>query len=115
MAEFRHLKADRSWGENLKGKQLEGGSMRRTIFAVIAALLVGAMPVIAANGDQTATAAPFEQRRAQVLQRIDQRIIHLQEVRACVAAAPTPEALRDCMLMQGGAIRQGRGRPRTGQ
>jgi len=83
--------------------------MKRTLFAVVVAVLLLAMPAIAANGDQTGqgSSVPFEQRKAQFLQRIDERLARLQEARACVAAATTPEALRACLGNHGGGTGQG--------
>jgi len=55
----------------------------------------------------------FEQRKAGMLTRIDERISRLQEVRTCVSGAATPEALRSCMGRAGG--QPGQGHPRMGQ
>ena len=38
----------------------------------------------------------IEQRKAKLISSIDQRINSLQEVKACVSAAQTPEDLRKC-------------------
>ena len=86
--------------------------MKRTLFAVIAASLLFAMPSVAANGGQVGqgSGAPFEQRKAEFLSRIDQRLARLQEARACVSAATNPEALRACLPRRGGAAGQGQGR-----
>ena len=91
--------------------------MRRTLFAVVAASLLFAMPSIAANGGQTGqgSGAPFEQRKAELLSRIDQRLGRLQQARGCVSAATTPETLRACMPRHGGGTGQGQGRQKTGQ
>ena len=82
--------------------------MKKTLFVVVAATLMFAMPAIAANGDQTGQGSnvPFEQRKAQFLQRLDERLAHLQEVRACVTAATSPEALKACVGNHGGGAGQ---------
>jgi hypothetical protein len=89
----------------------------KRIVVVIAALLLFAGQSIAANGSEAgqASGATFEQRKAAVLDRIDQRMARLQEARACVSAATTPEALRTCMPRPAGPMGQGQGRQRTGQ
>ena len=90
----------------------------KRIVLVIAVLLLFAVPSIAANGSDEAgqaSGAAFEQRKAAVLDRIDQRVARLQEARACVSAATTPEALRACMPKPAGPMGQGQGRQRKGQ
>ena len=91
--------------------------MRRALFAVVAASLLFAMPSVAANGGQPVqgSGVPFEQRKAEFLSRIDQRLARLQEARACVSAATTPEALRACLPRPGAAGGRGQNRQRTGQ
>ena len=83
--------------------------MKKTLFALGAATLLFALPALAANGDQSGQGSnvPFEQRKAQILQRIDERLAHMQQVRTCVAAATTPEALRACRGHRGGGAGQG--------
>ena len=44
----------------------------------------------------SAPAEGFTQRKAERLQRIDQRINHLQTQKSCVQAANTPDALNNC-------------------
>jgi len=116
--EHRQLKVDPHVSEKLIETNRKGGSMRGTLFAVVAASLLFAMPSVAANGGQAGqgSGAPFEQRKAEFLSRIDQRLGRLQEVRACVSAAPTPEALRACMGRHGGETGQeGQGHQKTGK
>jgi hypothetical protein len=86
----------------------EGDGMKRRVFAIAAALLLFALPSMAFEEGQPAqgSGATFEQRKATLLTGIDQRMARLQEVKACVTAATTPEALRTCM---------GNARGRTGQ
>jgi len=75
------------------------------------------VPSIVANGGEAgqASGVSFEQRKAAVLDRIDQRVARLQEAGACVSAATTPEALGACMPMSAGPTGQGQGRQRMGQ
>jgi hypothetical protein len=89
--------------------------MKGTIFAVVAASFLFAMPSIASNGGQAGQSpdTAFEQRKAEFLGSIDQRLARLQEARACVSAATTPEALRACLGKHGGQT--GQGRQKTGQ
>ena len=50
-------------------------------------------------GTGFAASAPsetFSQRKAERLQRIDQRINHLQTQKNCVQAANNPDALKNC-------------------
>ena len=44
----------------------------------------------------SASSESFTQRKAERLQRIDQRINHLQTQKSCVQAANTPDALTNC-------------------
>jgi hypothetical protein len=94
---------------------MKGGTMKGTLLAVVAASLLFAVPSIAFDGGQAeqGSGATFEQRKSEFLVRIDQRLARLQEVRACVSAAATPEALRACMARQGGET--GQNRQRNGQ
>lgn len=120
MTQFRiaaPLKVDRSSGENYIKTNREGVRMKRALFAVVAASLLCAMPSIAANGGQPGqgSGVPFEQRKAEIVSRIDQRLVRLQEARACVSAAASPEALRACLPRHGGATGQGQGHQRNGQ
>lgn len=89
----------------------------KRIAVITAAVLLYAMPSIAANAGEVGPgpAASFEQRKAEVLGRIDQRLVRLQEARVCVSAATTPEALRACLPRPAGPMGQGQGRQRTGQ
>jgi len=87
--------------------------MKGALFAVFTISLLWAVPAFASDGGQPTQGSgmTFEQRKANILTRIDERITRLQEVRTCVAGAVTPEALRACMGRQGG----GHGHQRTGQ
>ena len=88
--------------------------MKGILLAIVAASFLFAMPSIAFDGGQAGqgSGATFEQRKAEFLVRIDQRLARLQEVRACVSTAATLEALRTCMGRQGGET--GRDRQRSG-
>jgi len=85
------------------------------LFMVFTIPLFCAVPSFAADAGQPGqdSGMTFEQRKAALLTRIDERITRLQDVRTCVSAATTPEALRSCMGRQGGA--PGQGRQRMGQ
>jgi len=78
--------------------------MRGALFAVFTISLLCAVPAFAADGGQPTQGSgmTFEQRKSEILTRIDERIARLQETRTCVSAAATPEALRSCMARQGG-------------
>ena len=87
--------------------------MKGALFAVAAASLLFAVPSIAFDGGQAGqgSGATFEQRKAEFLGRIDQRLARLQEVRTCVSAAATPEMLKGCLGRYG--VENGQGRQRT--
>lgn len=57
-----------------------------------------------------APAENFSQRKAETLQRIDQRITHLQTQKSCVQAATTAESLKNCREKSKGGERQRRQR-----
>ena len=84
--------------------------MKKILLAVVAASLLFARPAVAFDGGQTGqgSGAPFEERKAAILSRIDQRLATLQEVRACVSAAANPEAIRACVGAHGRGTGQGR-------
>ena len=44
----------------------------------------------------SASSESFTQRKAERLQRIDQRLNHLQTQKSCVQAANNPDALKNC-------------------
>ena len=55
----------------------------------------------------SAPAETFTQRKAERLQRIDQRINHLQTQKSCVQAANNPDALKNCRQgLNGGERKQ---------
>ena len=84
--------------------------MKAPLFAVVAASFLFAVPSIAFDGGQAeGSGATFEQRKAEFLVRIDQRLARLQEKRACVSGATTPTMLRACMGRPG-QDRQGTGK-----
>jgi hypothetical protein len=80
-----------------------------TLLIVFFIPLLCAAPSIAADEGQPGQVSgmTFEQRKAAMLTRIDERISRLQEARTCVSGAATPEALRSCMGRPGGQPRQG--------
>jgi len=89
--------------------------MKGTLFLVAAISLLVAVPSLAADGGQAGQGSgmTFEQRKAEFLTRIDERIARLQETRGCVSAAATPEALRACLANRRGEAVQGH--PKKGQ
>ena len=58
----------------------------------------------------SAPAETFTQRKAERLQRIDQRINHLQSQKSCVQAANNPDALKNCRQGFNGGERKQRQR-----
>jgi len=58
----------------------------------------------------SASSETFTQRKAERLQRIDQRLNHLQTQKSCVQAANNPDALKNCRQGLKGGDRQRRQR-----
>ena len=65
---------------------------------------------VAAGFAASAPAENFSQRKAETLQRIDQRITHLQTQKSCVQAATNAESLKICREKSKGGERQRRQR-----
>jgi hypothetical protein len=64
-------------------------------------------------GTGFAASAPpenFAQRKSETLQRIDQRINHLQTQKSCVQAASNPDSLKNCREKSKSGDRQRRQR-----
>lgn len=72
--------------------------MKRTVMAAVVLLLAFATPVIAVEGDQPpkGPGQNFEQRKADILKRLDARIASAQEARACVQEAKNHEEIKAC-------------------
>ncbi len=58
---------------------------------IAAMVMTAAFPGLAASADTN-----IEQRKADQIKRVDERIAHLQEERACILAAATQESLKAC-------------------
>jgi hypothetical protein len=82
-------------------KNNKGGTMRKKITTAILLSLAFAVPAFAVEGggqlpkDQ---AVSFEQRKADVLKNIDERMARMQEDKACVQAAANQEELKACWV-----------------
>jgi hypothetical protein len=79
-------------------KTNRGGIMRRTLVTAIVLSLALAVPAFAVDGGQPPNnqAPNFEQRKADILKNIDERIARIQEERTCVQAANSHEDLKAC-------------------
>jgi hypothetical protein len=75
-----------------------GGIMKRTLCAAAILVFAVAMPVFANESNQPAKgpAPTFEQRQADILKMLDQRIAAIQEDKACVQAAKSQDDLKVC-------------------
>jgi hypothetical protein len=79
--------------------------INRSVLAVSFALLT---VNVASGFAASAPAENFAQRRADALQRIDQRISRLQTQKSCVQAATNADALKNCREKSRGGDRQRR-------
>jgi len=71
--------------------------MKKVIITLFGILLFSTQALAADNGPQkNGPGENFEERKAEVLRRIDKRIARNQEEKACVQAANNHEALRAC-------------------
>ena len=72
--------------------------MKKTLIAAALLSLAFAVPTFAVEGGRppTAPGQTFEQRQAHILKMIDERIISLQEGKACVQAAKSDSDLKAC-------------------
>ncbi len=72
--------------------------MKKALIAAALLALVFALRAFAAEGSKPATAPgkTFEQRQANILKMIDERIASMQEGRACVQAAKSDDDLKAC-------------------
>jgi hypothetical protein len=77
--------------------------------AIVISLALAALPAVAAenNPPQQAAGPMFEQRKAEILNRIDQRIARDQQEKACIQTANNHEALKACRDKFGPPNRQG--------
>lgn len=85
--------------------------MKTAIIAAAVATLF-AVPVFAVeNAPQQRAAGPnFEQHKAEIIKRIDQRIANNQEEKACVQAATDHKAVKACQEKFKGEMREMRQR-----
>jgi hypothetical protein len=72
--------------------------MKRAIIAAVLLSLAFAVPILAAEGGQppSAPGKTFEQRQADMLKFVDERIATLQEGKTCVQAAKSDDDLTAC-------------------
>jgi hypothetical protein len=72
--------------------------MKRSVVAAMVLSFVIVVPGFAAESDEPAKglASPMEQRKAQILQSLDQRITGLQKEKECVKAVKSDEDLNAC-------------------
>ena len=68
----------------------------RIITVVIAMLFAASAFAIDTSPQQPGSVQNIEQRKAQILKRIDQRIARDQEFKSCIQAANTPEEVKSC-------------------
>lgn len=78
------------------------------ITALAVTIMFGGIAIAADAPVQARPAANFEQRKADHLKRVDERIAHLQEERACIQAAANHDALKACHDKFRSEIRQDR-------
>jgi hypothetical protein len=92
--------------------------MKRTLIAAAVLSLAFAVPAFAAdsNPPPNPTGQTFEQRQADILKMIDERITSLQEGKTCVQAAKNEDDLKVCRQKHMAEMREKRGemRPQRG-
>ena len=76
--------------------------MKRALLAAAVLSLAFAAPAFAIEGGQPPKdqALNFEQKKADILNNIDQRIAHMQNEKICVQAAKSHEDLKACWEKQ---------------
>jgi hypothetical protein len=76
----------------------KGEKMKRTLIAAVLLLVAFAVPALATDGGQppTVPGQTFEQRQANILKMIDERIAGMQEGKTCIQAAKNDDDLRAC-------------------
>jgi len=90
--------------------------MKRALISAAVLSLAFAVPAFAADQPQKAPVPTFEQRQANILKMIDERITSLQEGKTCIQAAKNDDDLKACrqknmaeMREKHGEMRQQRG------
>ncbi|MDA8423616.1 MAG: hypothetical protein M0Z89_09820 [Nitrospiraceae bacterium] len=88
--------------------------MKRTFIAAALLSFVFAVPAFATESGQPQNAprATFEERQANILKILDERIASLQEGKACVQAAKSDADLRACRQKHMSEMREKRGEMR---
>lgn len=88
--------------------------MKRTLIAAALMSLALAAPALAGEGGQP-PAVPgqtFEQRQANILKMMDERIVSLQEGKTCIQAAKSDEELKACRKKHMAEMQERRGEMR---
>ena len=73
--------------------------MKRAVIVAIVVFLAFALPAFAVESNEPpkGPAPTFEQKKAQLLKSLDERITKLQQEKTCVQAAKKDEDLQACM------------------
>jgi hypothetical protein len=85
--------------------------MKRALIAAALLSLAFTVPALAVEGGQppTVPGKTFEQRQANILKMMDERIAGLQEGKTCIQAAKNDEDLRACRQKHMAEMREKRG------
>lgn len=85
--------------------------MKRTLIAAALLSLAFAVPAFAGEGGQPpiVPGQTFEQRQANILKMMDERIAHLQEGKTCIQAAKNDADLKACREKQMSEMREKHG------
>jgi hypothetical protein len=96
----------------------KGATMKRSIIAATVLSLAFALPTLAIESNappdvpSKRPALTFDQQKAQILKRLDERKTKLQEEKVCVEAAKNEQDLRACRQKSGPSLGPGpKGRP----
>jgi hypothetical protein len=94
--------------------------MRKTALAAAVLSLAFAAPVWAAGGGQPTTGPTpnFDERKAEVLKKVDEQMIILQEAKVCIKAAKNHDDLRTCRekhMAEAKQLREGKQNHPNGQ
>jgi hypothetical protein len=86
-----------------------GGIVKRAVITAVILSMVFAAAAFAAESNEPpqGPAPSFEQRKAEVLEFLDQRITRQQQEKACVEAAKNPDELKACREKYGPPNRPG--------
>ena len=88
--------------------------MKKTLIAAFLLSLAFVVPAFAVEGNQppTVPGKTFEERQAHILKMIDERMVGLQEGKACVQAAKNDNDLKACREKQMAQMKEKRGEMR---